>query len=225
MLEKFDAVLYDMDGVLIDSEPLWQDAEIDVFGRHGVLLTREDCATTMGLRVDEVVQHWYARRPWEGASCDSLVEEIVNEVINLVNSRGKAKPGVLQSLDVIASLGLSCGLASSSYLRIIQVVLEKLRIKDYFSVVHSAEFEKRGKPAPDVYLTAAREMGVEPHRCLVFEDSLNGVRAAKSAGMTCVAIPDPYSPREDLEAAADLSIETLSECDTSLFERLAELPS
>jgi sugar-phosphatase len=224
MLENFEAVLFDMDGVLIDSEPLWQDAEIEVFARHGVTLSREDCASTMGLRVDEVVRHWYSLRPWSEASCELVESEIVDSVINLVKTRGEAKLGVLHSLDYIASQGLPCGLASSSYLRIIEEVLDKLSIAKHFRVIHSAEFEKRGKPAPDVYLTAAQKIAAAPERCLVFEDSLNGVRAAKSAGMICVAIPDPYSPRAEIEALADLTINELSECSESLFERLAALP-
>jgi sugar-phosphatase len=220
MLVEFEAVLFDMDGVLIDSEPLWQDAEIEVFARHGVELSREDCASTMGLRIDEVVRHWFSLRPWKEASCEFVEAEIVEAVIELVRTRGEAKQGVLSALDFLASKGLVCGLASSSYLRIIEVVLDKLSISNRFEVIHSAEFERRGKPAPDVYLTAASMLGVTPEKCLVFEDSLNGVRAAKSAGMTCVAIPDPCSPRDEIEALADITIDELSECSTSLFERL-----
>ncbi len=216
------AVLFDMDGLLIDSEPLWQKAEMHVFSSHGVELSQADCISTMGMRIDDVVRHWFERRPWENASLEQVLHEILAEVIRLIKLEGEKKPGVDSCLELCQAKNLRIGLASASYQEVIEAVLEKLRLWPFFEIVHSAEFEAEGKPAPDVYLTAAKMLDVPASSCLVLEDSLNGVRAAKSAGMTCVAVPDHDAPRDLLEAEADYTLNSLLEVDVELFESVSE---
>lgn len=214
------AALFDMDGLLIDSEPLWQQAEMKVFAELGVNLTAADCASTMGFRIDEVVQHWYSLRPWQAASQAEVQERILDAVIELICAKGERKPGVDAVLSRCQAHSLRIGLASSSYQRVIEAVMRALRLEDYFEVRHSAEFEQRGKPAPDVYLTAAGMLGVKPADCLVFEDSLAGVRAAKAAGMYCVAVPDADAPKDLLEQEADVTISSLVEFSEELFQQI-----
>ncbi|MDX1348729.1 MAG: hexitol phosphatase HxpB [Putridiphycobacter sp.] len=192
------AIIFDMDGVLIDSEPLWKIAEIKGFGKVGLDLTQTDCEETVGLRIDEVVKMWYQKKPWKGRSCEEVTIDIVNILIQEIKARGEALPGVKEVLEVCEKSDLKIGLATSSYHRIIEAVLDKLDIRHYFEVIHSAEFEKYGKPHPAVFLSAAELLNVDPTECLVIEDSLNGVVAAKAARMKVIAVPEQshaYNPK------------------------------
>jgi sugar-phosphatase len=184
------AVIFDMDGVLVDSEPIWRRVEQDVLGPLGVPLDDERCRETMGLRVNEVVAHWYARYPWAGPSVSEVEAAILTGVIAETRAHGAARPGVEHALTLCRALGRRVALASSSYRVVIDAVLDHLGLADAFEVVHSAEHEERGKPDPGVYRTTAARLGVAPAGCTAIEDSPNGVRSAKAAGMACVAIPE-----------------------------------
>ena len=189
-LSNIDAVIYDMDGVLIDSEPLWHIAEKNAFAVIGIELTTDMCLETTGLRVDELVGHWYARMPWENYAHGELEQAVIENVVDLVKERGEAKAGVRHSIDYFRGLGKRIALASSSPYKIIEAATEKLGIRDEFETIYSAQDEEYGKPHPGVYITTARKLGVSPVRCLAIEDSLNGVIAAKAARMSCIAIPE-----------------------------------
>jgi sugar-phosphatase len=183
-----------MDGLLIDSEPLWVRAEIDVFGSVGVVLREEDCEQTRGLRVDDVVAYWYARRPWKEITPRDLEARLVARVIELVHAEGSAKPGVADAMHVARANGRRVALASSSPTVIIRAVLQRLDLA--FDAVVSAENEELGKPHPAVFLRVAAQLDVPAVSCLVLEDSLTGVIAAKAARMTCIAVPETF-PRHD----------------------------
>ncbi len=216
------AVIFDMDGVLIDSEPLWKIAEIKGFGKVGLDLTQTDCEETVGLRIDEVVKMWYAKTQWEGSSCEAVTLDIVTILIAEIKAQGKALPGVKQTLENCKKAGLKIGLATSSYHSIIEAVLDKLDIRHYFDAIHSAEYEKLGKPHPAVFLTAAEKLSTDPLDCLVIEDSLNGVIAGKSARMKVVAVPESshaYNPKLIL---ADQIIDSLEEFDIFETKKLFE---
>lgn len=214
------AVIYDMDGVLIDSEPFWRQAEIGAFKSAGVLITEEMCYQTTGLRVDEVVAFWYHKIPWEGMSQLEVADLILKNVIQLVRQKGQAKAGVLESLDFVKKLNVKLGLASSSSLNLIQTVIEKLGIQDYFEIVHSAEFEKHGKPHPDVYLTVAEKLNIEPQFCVAIEDSVNGLISAKSARMKCVAIPEYGQEGDKRFGIADVILPSLNSINNALWQKL-----
>jgi len=216
-----EAVIFDMDGVLLDSEPYWQDAEIEVFGRLGLHLTREDCRRTMGMRVDQVVALRHAQHPWAGPSLPEVEEAIVGRVVELVRERGEALPGVVGALDFFEGRRLRLALASSSSYVLIQAVLDRLGLGGRFEVVYSAEEEPCGKPDPGVYLTTAAKLGVDPGRCVAIEDSLAGVRAAKAAGMRCVAVPDRAVAGDPGYREADLVLGSLLELDPGTWAALA----
>jgi sugar-phosphatase len=224
-------VLFDMDGLMIDSEPLWQRAEIEIFGTVGVELTRDMCLETRGRRVDEVVEHWWAQRPWVEPSRAAIRDAIVGRVIELVRSEGEAKPGLSAAIDLFAARGLPLGVASSSDYAIIEAALGRLTLAQRFAVVHSGQDEAVGKPHPGVYRSAARKLGVACEACLALEDSPSGVASAKAAGMLCVAVMDATSvpaaarrrERERL-AAADAVLDSLEQIDAELLERLARRP-
>lgn len=215
------AAIFDMDGLLIDTEPIWRRSEIEVFGELGLTLTEEQCMETMGVRVAEVVELWYSRYPWNGPSCREVTQRIYESVIGHVKSEGEPMPGVLDTLKIVRSRGMPCGVASSSSEILIRAVIEKLDIGTYIEVVCSADNEAEGKPHPAVYLTAARELGIDPGRCVAFEDSPNGVASAKEAGMYCIVVPDPYLASDPRMARADIRLETLRDFTPHTLEQLA----
>ena len=215
-----EAVIFDMDGVLIDSEPIWQDVELEVLGGLGVPLTRELCRQTMGLRVEEAVAHWYARHPWTGPTIDQVAEEVVVGVIRAVQAGGTLEGGAAHALDFCAARVDRLAVCSSSYYRVIDAVLDRCGIRHRFTVVHSAEDEVRGKPDPAVYRTTAAKLGIDPTRCLAIEDSPNGVVSAKGAGMVCVAVPEPGTEGDRRFYIADLILPSLADLDDDQWRRL-----
>lgn len=205
------AAIFDMDGLLIDSEPLWRRAEVAVFASVGVALDERMCRQTTGMRLDAAVMHWFERFPWQGKSPEALAEELVLRVREEVGRNGVCMPGVTSTLEAVRTAGWRIGLASSSPLELIRFVVAQLGIADYFDVCCSAVDESVGKPDPAVYLTAARGLGVPPARCVAFEDSVPGIRSAKSAGMRVVAVPDPEHSNDPAFGLADLRLRSLTE--------------
>ncbi|WP_043760759.1 hexitol phosphatase HxpB [Aeromonas taiwanensis] len=211
------AVIFDMDGVLIDSEPFWQRAQMAVFSELGHPHTEEDCNSTIGVRIDQLVAHWYRLRPWSGPSQDEVVQRILDQVITLILAEGEPKAGVLEALDLIEAQGLKIGLATSSPFAMVDAVLGKLGIQDRFMAVHSAEVERFGKPHPDVYIHAAEKLGVDPVHCLAIEDSFTGLLAAKAASMTALIVPDPALVDDPRLAIANHELRSLAELDAEML--------
>ena len=222
-----EAGLFDLDGLLVDSEPLWHIAEIEVFGAHGVPLTAEMCTQTKGRFVSEAVRYWHERYPWETPSIEEVATEILDAVAVLVESRLELKPGAIHAIEECELRGLRLAVASSAPLSIIESAVRRFGLEERFEALCSAEHEPAGKPDPAVFLTAARVLGVEPQRCVVFEDSLAGVNAAKRAGMLCVAVPEDFSGPDGDQSqfvAADVVLGSLEEIDGAVWERLEIAP-
>ena len=217
---KVDAIIFDMDGLLVDSEPLWRIAEIVTLSAVGVPITEEDAVQTTGLRTDEVVELWYARYPWPDPPRKEIEARIITRLIALVRERGELMPGVIETLQAVSGAGYPLAIASSSVSEIIAAVLDTLGIASYFQVAQSAEHEPYGKPHPSVYIEAARRLDIAPWRCLAFEDSPNGVIAAKAARMPCIAVPDPALADDRRLQAADLILPSLAEFHLGLLEQL-----
>jgi sugar-phosphatase len=137
------AVIFDMDGLIIDSEPLWRSAEISVFNTMGYQFTEAMCIQTMGMRIDSVVKFWHKKFKWQTPSIDSVVNNIQNKVIDLVNNQGNPLDGVITTIDLLKRNNIPIAIASSSSTKIINAVVDKLNIKDKFDVIHSAENEKK----------------------------------------------------------------------------------
>jgi sugar-phosphatase len=203
-----------MDGLLVDSEPLWHQAEIAVFGRYGLSLSAELCRTTKGMFVEEVARHWHARHPWPGASPEEVAAEIVDALAVLLARHAELLPGVHHALEFCRARVPLLALASSSPRRLIDVVLERFGLGEWFDAVHSAEYERAGKPDPAVFLSAAALLDVEPGRCVVFEDSPAGLSAAVAAGMRCVVVPERrLSAEAGAFGAADMVLGSLEDLD------------
>ncbi|MBJ7594437.1 MAG: hexitol phosphatase HxpB [Candidatus Dormibacteraeota bacterium] len=212
------AVIFDMDGVLIDTEPVWRRVEIEVFGSLGVHLTEADCRETMGMRVSEAVQLWRTRRPWTGSSVAEVTRRLVNGVIDHVRTDGVAMDGALSAVSTVRRAGLLCAVASSSPPELIAAVVDRLRIDGEVDIVCSAQDDVHGKPAPDIYMRTAAGLGVPPASCLAIEDSVNGVLSARAAGMPCIAIPDKVSDADPRLAAATLRLDSLRALDDARLD-------
>jgi sugar-phosphatase len=214
-----------MDGLLLDSEPFWVQSEKDVFKSVGVELTGELCHRTFGMRIQEVAPYWHRQFPWDTnkKSFESVANEVMDLVINLINEKAKPFAGVDYILDFFESKNIPLAIASSSAMRIIDAVMDKLCIRERFKVIYSAENEKYGKPHPGVYITTAEKMGVEPVDCAAFEDSFNGLISAKAAKMKTVAVPeltDFYHPQFNI---ADVKLRKLTEFTDEEFKKLNEM--
>ncbi len=217
--EKCRAVIFDMDGILVDSEPFWQLAEQQAFAAVGVELRPEDMARTIGLRIEEVMAFWYRRLPWNGPSTDQVAADVVARVIDLVASEGKPMPGARRAVESARTRGLPLAVASSSPRRLIDAVIDRFGFKGSFDATASAEDESLGKPHPAVFLTAAEAIGVPPTSCLVIEDSINGVVAAKAARMTCLAVPELRQRNDARFALADEVFGSLEDLDDESWSR------
>ncbi|GAC1471859.1 MAG: hexitol phosphatase HxpB [Gemmatimonadaceae bacterium] len=215
-------MIFDMDGLLIDTEPVWRRAEIEIFGRLGLHLTEQQCMETMGVRVPDVVELWYQRHPWIGPSTAQVTEQIIQSVVDYVASEGEPMAGVLDALESVHRAGLPIAIASSSHEALIWAVVKRLGIERYLSLVCSGEDEAEGKPHPAVYLTTAKRLGIDPEYCLALEDSPNGVLAAKAAGMMCIAVPDPHLSADPRMNRADIHLKSLLEFTPALLASLME---
>jgi HAD superfamily hydrolase (TIGR01509 family) len=214
------AAIFDMDGLLIDSEPLWTRAEIQAFATVGIELDREKCAQTVGMGLEEVVRFRYRQRPWEGKSLEEVGLLIHRRMLELVQAEGRPMPGALEAVEFFRSKGLRLGLATSSDRGLIDASLQALHLQDAFDHLQSGSELEHGKPHPLVYLTAAEKLSVPPAECLALEDSIPGLIAAKAARMKALAVPEPRLFGDPRFGIADLTLQSLKELDEAAWRRL-----
>jgi sugar-phosphatase len=212
-----NATLFDMDGLLIDSEILWHHAEVEVLGELGVPLGTIDARQTKGVYVDEVVAYWRSLYPWEGPTNKEVVQTLLNRVGELVRTEGRLLPGAERAIELCAKRG-PIALASSTPKPLILTSLDHFGLRDRFVSIHSADVEPFGKPHPGVFLSAAAALGVEPTSCLVFEDSPAGTLAGKAGRMTVVAVPVQEDRDNPAIALADLVLTSLEELDPAWLD-------
>lgn len=200
--EKYmKAVIFDMDGVLVDSQPYHFKADIDTMAEYGVIKDQKFYESFAGtLTADRV------RTLKEMFGLDVPVEEMTikreNMILDIMGKEDiKPVSGIPEFLRSIKEKGLTTAVASSSDYKLINLILDRLKIAQYFDSVTSGSDVKRGKPSPDVFLLAAERIGIEPSECLVVEDSENGVKAAKAAGMKALGYINPTSGKQDLSLA------------------------
>ena len=221
---SLQAVVLDMDGLLMDTEPVWRMAEGDVFAELGVHLSEAEMLSTMGRRVTEVVAHWRRHRPWPGAetgepSDETIAGRVIDRLVAQVRERGEPMPGVRQAISLLRHSGVRLAIASSSPHRLIDAVLGRLDL-EWIEVRCSAVDEARGKPAADVYLAAARLLDLSPTACLAIEDSPNGVLSAKAAGMRCIAVPDPLLADDPRYRQADKVLTSLADLNAAVLTEM-----
>ena len=219
------AVVFDLDGLLIDSEPFWRRAEIEVFGRVGLELTELDVRQTMGLRIDDAVGHWWDRAPWEGMTPVEVERAVTARVAELIENEGVPMPGAMDLIALCRQRSIPMAVCSGSYAVVIEAAMDKLGITSSMSAWHSAEWEPLGKPHPGSYLTTADKLGVDPTACLAFEDSFHGAISAKAARMRVVAVPEPAALASPRWGFCDLVLGSLEAFDASALDGLEGSPS
>jgi mannitol-1-/sugar-/sorbitol-6-/2-deoxyglucose-6-phosphatase len=216
-----------MDGLLIDTEPTWRTATSSVFATLGIRLSDDDLLRTTGQPIGDLVALWRRRtsagshgaQPSDAEVADLITDQVVAHVI----AEGQPMPGVVSAVELCTRLGLGLAIASSSPRRLIDAVCNRLGLGAIY-VRCSAVDEANGKPAPDVYLAAARRLGVTPASCVAIEDSPNGIAAAKAAGMRCVAVPDPLLTTDPGYQRADLVLSSLAMLDERALRLLGVRP-
>lgn len=204
------AVIFDMDGLLIDSEPFWHQSHREVVASYGHTITDDDVRAVAGRRTDEVAQGWHDRFPIKQATPDQTASAVIHKVIGHINQSGRALSGVNHVIKLFIDHHIPMAVASSSSPDIIVAVLERLGLQEVMQAVHSAVHEQHGKPDPAVFLTTASKLNVKPETCLVFEDSISGVQAAKAAGMYCIAVPEVVNRRRPELKIADQIVGSLA---------------
>ncbi|MBW8685181.1 hexitol phosphatase HxpB [Chitinophaga rhizophila] len=215
-----NTVIFDMDGLLIDSEPLWGEAMTEVFATVGVALTPELASHTTGLRTAEVVDYWQNYFKWEGKDNLQVTNEIIDAVIAKIMAKGEAMEGLEYILEYFTQKNFKIGLASSSPLRLIESAVDHMGIRDRFQAISSAEFESHGKPHPAVYLTCAKKLGSSPLDCVAFEDSVTGMTAAKAARMKTVVVPEAHNRENKRYALADVQLGSLLDFNDAILQKL-----
>ena len=217
---KLNTVIFDMDGLLIDSEPWWQQAGMETLRQFNVTLEPIQYHHTTGLRTPEWLDYWFGYFGIDKRQIPAAAEALHENVFEKIRDHAEGMPGVHHALELCRSLKFRIGLATSSPLSLARVVTGKLKIGDYFDAVTSAGDLPYGKPHPQVYMDCAAALSADPLKCVAFEDSFNGLIAAKAARMKCVAIPvaDQFSlPKW---GAADLKLPSLSDFTADLLEKL-----
>jgi len=211
------AVIFDMDGVLVDSEQVWADIRRELALESGGRWEPDSQQRMMGMSSTEWVE--YMR---EELGVDLPPKAISDEVVARLARRYREQlpllPHAREAVERLAQRW-PLAVASSSNRPIIELVLELAGLERYFAVTVSSEEVPRGKPAPDVYLEAARGLQVDPHACAAIEDSTNGIRSAHAAGMRVIAVPRPdYPPAPDALALAAVVLDSLDELRPSVIE-------
>lgn len=206
---QLNTVIFDIDGLLIDSEPLWNEAATELFKQYGVNLTEEQYKTTTGLRTKEFVQWWFHYFNIGESEMKRAEEKIVALVLQKIEQKGRIMPGVEYIFEFFQKKQFKIGLATSSPPSLIDLVVKMAGIGNYLHATSSAEDLAYGKPHPQVYLNCAQQLDSDPTGCICFEDSFNGMIAAKAARMKCVIVPHVSQLKDDRWGAADLKLSSL----------------
>ena len=207
ILNQFDAVIFDMDGTLVDSMWVWEEIDQDFFRNRGMEFPEDLHKEIEGMSFTETAEYFV--RTYQMAETVEEVKEIWNRMaIEKYRSKTPLKPGALEFLDILKRNGIRTGIATSNSNLLVDVFLKARKLERMIDAVTTSCDVKRGKPAPDVYLTTARKLEADPAGCLVFEDLPMGILAGKNAGMVTCAVEDPYSAelREEKKRLADYYI-------------------
>ncbi len=208
-----------MDGLLLDTEPLWGESMLRVAGKHNIPITREQFKETTGLRIYEVTRHWEIHYPWQGKSAHEVADEIITDIIDASKRKATVLRGVEDSLKLLKANGYKIGLASSSTKRMIDELVAHFGLTKYFDEITSADAVELGKPHPAVFMHCAQLLGSAPHECLVLEDSVNGMIAGKAARMKVIVVPDELHFDDPRFALADMKLKSLEQLDLELVRR------
>ena len=183
------AAIFDMDGLLVDSEPIWTEAAQQVMQKVNFKLTHALKLQTTGLSIKLFLEFCYKIQPWYTPTFEELERDILKLAHKNILENAVAMPGAIDIVRKLKNQGLKLAVASASHMELIEGVLKRLEIIDYFDTWHSGELEEFTKPHPAVYLSTAAKLGVKPEECIAFEDSFTGLRSAHAAGMITICVP------------------------------------
>jgi len=217
------AVIFDMDGVLVDTEDLWQQNEVALFAELGISLDKDMLEQTRGLVTSEMVAHWCDRFGIDSVDPEELIRRYDNHMLEQMRNGMPLMEGAREAIRFFAGKGLPVALASCSTHEHIDAVVGRNGLRDQFRLIISAAGVMPGKPHPEVYLHTARELGVEPSSCLAIEDTFFGVISAKAARMKVLALPNPLEFDQPRFLAADMKIRSLTEINESLYQKITSI--
>jgi HAD superfamily hydrolase (TIGR01509 family) len=205
--DRYRAVVFDMDGLLLDTEVLWQRAEAELFRRHGAEYTIADALAVMGTSFDVTARYFAERLGQPAERGAALVDELRVLMLEELRREVNARPGAVELVERLRSR-IPLALASNSSRTLVDAALQTAGLTDAFDHIVTADDVAHPKPAPDLYLLACERLGVAPARALALEDTAPGIAAAKAAGLTCIAVPQFA---ETDASAADRVIDSLEE--------------
>ncbi len=213
-LTQFAGVIFDMDGLLVDSEIIWHEIEDQFFADRGRAYEAGDRQMVVGMRVDEFMSTMKSHFSLD-EEVNDLVADLNGRMCVAIPQRVQPRPGARRLIAYLQENGMPIAVASNSSKQIIDVTMTAMEWLDTFAVRCTGDDETLGKPSPDVYLTAARRLGVDPTKCLGLEDSPRGAQAVVAAGMTCGAVPDlSHTPPEAFTGITPYIFDSLDDvCD------------
>lgn len=215
--EMINTVLFDMDGLLLDTEPLWGESMLRIAHKHKIPITRQRFKETTGLRIYEVTDHWSIHYPWEGKTSKEVADEILDDIIASSKESGRILNGVEKVLKLLKQHKYKVGLASSSPKHMIDQLVDHFKLTHYFDVITSADAVDFGKPHPAVFLHCAASLGAKHNECLVLEDSVNGMIAGKAARMKVIVVPDELHFDDPRFSLADGKLKSLEDFELGMI--------
>lgn len=227
MLTNIDGIIFDMDGTLIDSMWVWPSLDDLYMEKYGLAQPEGFHQIIEGMSCEEVADYFLATFPTLTCTRDEMIEEWVEMAYEAYTTRVTLKEGALSFIRKMKDEGKKIGIATSNAKALVYDTLDALKVSHMFDVVRTAGEVGAGKPAPDVYLLVAREMGISPERCLVFEDVPMGILAGKNAGMKVCAIADDFSDGQlkKKKELADYFIEDFRDIEKETYEILSGCPA
>ena len=215
------AAIFDMDGLLLDTEPLWGQSMQEVAASYQVPVTYADLKHTTGLRIYEVTAFWAERFPWPGsATSQQIAEDILDNIIAKAKQYGRIMPGAKECLLWMRAADIKIGLATSSPMRMLNALIDHFDLRDHFDALLSADSALSGKPHPEVFLQCAHALNIPAHHCIALEDSVNGMIAAKAARMKAIVVPEAEKYTDKRFGLADLKLRTLEELTPDMWHHL-----
>ena len=213
-------IIFDMDGLLLDTEPLWGESMMRIAQKHNIPMTPQRLKETTGLRIYEVTDQWAIKYPWKGETAKTVADEILEDIIALSKTKATVLKGVEDALKLLRKHNYKIGLASSSPQHMIDALINHFNLSHYFDCITSADAVDYGKPNPAVFLHCAALLGAKPTDCLVLEDSVNGMIAGKAARMLVIVVPDQYHFDDPRFALADKKLKSMEELDLEVINQL-----
>jgi HAD superfamily hydrolase (TIGR01509 family) len=212
MLKDIDAVIFDLDGTLVDSMWMWESIDIEYLGRYGFELPADLQSKIEGMSFSETAIYFKERFDLPD-SLDQIKSDWNQMAWSKYLNEVPLKEGVMELLEHLKQENIPAGIATSNSRELVDLIVEKHQMQEYFTSIRTSCEVAKGKPSPDIYLLVAQDLGAEPSRCLVFEDVLQGVMAGRNAKMKVCAVYDKFSEKDQIEKIelSDYFVHSISE--------------